>query len=328
MSLASNPFGDEVWPQSNGPRAGTWAPTNGSQNEPFHPDGASRLRQMRGNMRLHDVLPPLQATPADEGRTTRRWHDGVADASQLVHQASPEHVPLMTEALKQTKAAMGQLDILAQQQSTHSSLRNAVVSTTQLAAEKEYEATRARESYKTALGRHALGVQNAQEVRDTKAEVTETTSAADKAAATCIAAHASTKASETAMLATKLSARASLQSARSATDAALLDGAESKFVERARAALDGVLDENAQELDRLWPVERDCAFLDSNVILGALRRGGKSDDVCHGIAASVREGSSELSRVQCKPLSGGTCPTRFNPASCTLVRINVDDMLR
>lgn len=327
MSLARNPFGDEAWPQPSGFSTETRALTTDPQSTPFYPDNALRMRQMRGSMRLHDVLPPLQAMPVDESRTTRRWHDGVADASQLVYQASPEHVPLMTEALKQTKAAMEQLDRLAQQQSAHSLLRNAVVSTTQLAAEKEYQATQARLSYKTALGRHALGVQNAQEIRDAKASVAEATSAADKAAASCIAAHASTKASETAMLASKLSVRASLQSARSATDAALLDGAESKFVERARSALDGVLDENAQELDSLWPVKRDCAFLDSNVILGALRKSGNGENVCHGIAASVREGSSELSRVQCKPLSNGTCPARFDPGSCTLVRINVDDML-
>lgn len=271
---------------------------------------------------------PLQAQPLRQLEDTRRWHDGIVDASQKIKEATASDTALMNEALNQTKQAMQNLDRLTAQQHSHAAFRNAVASSTQTAAERQYEATLAKKQFDIAIGKNALGVRNEDEVQSAKAEADQKTMLAQEAFAQSVQARANAKASEHLMLAAKMSVRSSLESARSATGIALHSGTAAPDLVRAHRSLDEVLNHNYKDLDQLWPVERDCTFLNSNVVLGTLKKtGAGSDAVCNGLVASVASGHPDLARVQCAPRNNGTCPTQFDPLTCQVKSIHIDDTM-
>ena len=271
-------------------------------------------------------LEPMRFVPEDAADETRRSHEELQMASRRLSTDMRAKDPLMAETHHQMGQAMHALDRLALQEAHHNDLRKTVAAARNFASEKAYEAKRAAIGYDELVRRNESGAAHANEVHQSKMHAAAAASAADEATAKSIAAHAQVKRSESAMTSSLHDARTSLRSARAAVEIA----AAHSVHHDALLEIDSRLEKASRPLahrDDTVPVARDCGYLHSSTILDSLKRVDAGvGPACLGFAATVRDGSTLLSQVQCAPLKDGTCPTMFDPAVCKAVDLRVADL--
>jgi hypothetical protein len=261
-----------------------------------------------------DAFSPIRKVSESAHEKTRAMQDNLEKASNSIKMlGTPEDI-IIDEASRQIDIALQSLKNTASNEEKQIELRNSAMHAFHNASERAFAV------YKS---------ENASDATDEA--IFSANVHANKSLVKSIAAHANAKLLEETAHRNREHARTSVESALIATRAI------NRLVpnERSMMEVENILNNVYEPMKLMEPthgctVERECNFLDQPIMLQDITKPLPNDvnEIgCYGFAATVHNGRTTLSRVECQPLSNGKCPTLYDPGRCTLRTYDLNVLL-